>query len=437
MMQLTCRCGETIEVDDDLSGGDVQCPRCGLLNTVPLLSDISGIESDGTFKIDGTPTGITEENRLNTLHRAYSRNRRNAQGDEIDLRATPEELARAGDIPLVDEPVPLKPRYDPVTGELLRPLAIKPTGDPDYHDIPMAKAAIGYAVQPPRPTNLAGAAALLTSPGNLIVLAIMFILTVFLEGMLLISLMFRMVFVIGFGVFFIFAMIGHIANVVEEIGPRNMDELPRPFRDLQFGEDIWTPFTHIFMTAVVCFGPALFLRIEYGLNTDAMRALVGVAVLAGFFAMPAVLLTTSTSGSILNLRPDRLFSVVKANVASYLGLIVVGFLANVVFFVGFFGSMLWLTTLLSTNGSPLWVRPFFSYPVLCLGIYLLHLFGWQCGLYYRGHHEQFDWLFQRHVRTTPPPPPAVQSPPAKATSHEQEALDDLRKLTRYSRGPRI
>ena len=42
----------------------------------------------------------------------------------------------------------------------------------------------------------------------------------------------------------------------------------------------------------------------------------------------------------------------------------------------------------------------FVYPVLALGIVLMHAFCWYLGLMYRGHHEAFDWAFQRHVPGT-------------------------------------
>jgi hypothetical protein len=45
------------------------------------------------------------------------------------------------------------------------------------------------------------------------------------------------------------------------------------------------------------------------------------------------------------------------------------------------------------------VLPFVAYPMLFVSIYLLHLFLWYLGLLYRGRHEQFPWVLQRHIPT--------------------------------------
>jgi hypothetical protein len=146
--------------------------------------------------------------------------------------------------------------------------------------------------------------------------------------------------------------------------------------------------------------------------------------------MPAVLMTSATSGSILNLRPDRLFSVAKADVASYLGLIFVGSMSFFIFFIGLIGSSVWLISLMGTSVAPLWARPFVSYPVLCLGIYFLHLFGWQSGLYYRGYHEAFNWLFQRHIRTNNAEKVAVQDARRKVRKYNEETAKEVRNVAR-------
>ena len=40
----------------------------------------------------------------------------------------------------------------------------------------------------------------------------------------------------------VFLSAAHFANVIEETGPEDRDELPRFLRDLNFAEDIWLPF---------------------------------------------------------------------------------------------------------------------------------------------------------------------------------------------------
>jgi hypothetical protein len=393
MIRFTCRCGQATEVDDDLAGGDVQCTACGLLNTVPTLSDLPGLADDGAYKIDDdAPTGAPTEERLRKLHRAFTRNTASDDGSTIDNRVTFDELAAAGDIPLADE-ANARPRYDPITGELIRPIELAPSQAPRADQIPMAKAAITYAAATPRPANLAGAITLLTSPGNLAVLGFMFLLHLAAQAIQVVMSVFYFVGI--FALIFVFGIIGHFANVVEEIGPRDMDELPRPFRDLQIGEDLWMPFVHIFMTAAICFGPMFFVLRYTEMSGSQLLGVAGVLLCLGWVLLPAVLITTTTSGTILNLRPDRVWSVIRAGMGAYVGLVLLGIAATTIYLVSYDVS---LGGIAMRGGAPWFMRPYLTYPALCLGIYLMHLFTWQCGLYYRAHHESFPWVYQRHVR---------------------------------------
>ncbi len=399
MIRFACRCGQTYDVANEMAGGDLQCTKCGLLNTVPTLTEVGQIDLDGGYKIDAdAPTGTPSPERLATLHRAFTRNTTTTDGNEIDNRVTPEELAMAGDeIPLADDTLAnARPRYDPISGELIRPLELAPRDVPRADEIPMAKPALTYAANTPRATTLTGAAALLTSPGSLAVLGIMFLLHVFMQGVMLVSLMF--IFLAVFCLPFVFGVLGHFANVIDEIGPRDMDELPRPFRDLQLSEDLWLPFVHTVSAFGFAFGPAILIYKYVRLPEAAMIGVYAIALGIGALLLPALAITTSTSGTMLNLRPDRVWGVIKAGGASYVFLAIVGIVAMVFYFVGQAGVFLWLATKPGVGGYALWLRPVFSYPVLCLGIFLMHLFAWQCGLYYREHHAGFNWVYQRHVR---------------------------------------
>jgi hypothetical protein len=132
----------------------------------------------------------------------------------------------------------------------------------------------------------------------------------------------------------------------------------------------------------------------------------------------------------MNLRPDRVLSVATANVASYMGMIVVGWLGVFVFFAAFIGSMNWILSWFGIVTPMWWNQPYISYPALCLGIYLLHLFGWQCGLYYRGYHEAFNWLFQRHIRTNNAEKVAVQDARRKVRKYNEETAKEVRNVAR-------
>ena len=40
MIRFHCTCKHVFETDDNMSGGLVQCPKCGRLNDIPTLSDL-------------------------------------------------------------------------------------------------------------------------------------------------------------------------------------------------------------------------------------------------------------------------------------------------------------------------------------------------------------------------------------------------------------
>jgi len=135
-----------------MAGSVVQCPRCKLLNDIPTLDDLANMSDDGTYQIGDSPV-IPEPQRLSELNRLYSREKVDGSGREIDLRQTFEQLEAAGTevVPFKDEiltPIPT-PKYDPETGELVRPLGIvaneSDTNRVDPGEIPMARATLGYA----------------------------------------------------------------------------------------------------------------------------------------------------------------------------------------------------------------------------------------------------------------------------------------------------
>jgi hypothetical protein len=68
-----------------------------------------------------------------------------------------------------------------------------------------------------------------------------------------------------------------------------------------------------------------------------------------------------------------------------------------------------------------------SYPLLLIGIVLMHAYCWYLGLQYREYNENFDWYLQRHhrkievirsatgvmaaTRAAPAPPPVAKAAP--------------------------
>src|SRR4051812_23125803 len=147
MINFPCHCGFAFSVPDDLAGGLIQCPRCKRLNDVPTLSDLAHLDESGIYKLDAPTTPLVKEDtqRVQELTYVFTRERFDSQGNPIDLRPTPEESLRG------PEPVPVEidtsggpgnvgktPKYDPVTGELIRPVEVKPDQKPPAEAVPVA-----------------------------------------------------------------------------------------------------------------------------------------------------------------------------------------------------------------------------------------------------------------------------------------------------------
>jgi hypothetical protein len=79
------------------------------------------------------------------------------------------------------------------------------------------------------------------------------------------------------------------------------------------------------------------------------------------------------------------------------------------------GTLASFAGLFATPGSVPWylAPPFWAtYPVLWIGVMIMHGFCWYVGLMYRKHHLAFGWAFQRHekVDRLPPLPPKRSLP---------------------------
>jgi hypothetical protein len=118
--------------------------------------------------------------------------------------------------------------------------------------------------------------------------------------------------------------------------------------------------------------------------------------LIGSFFLPAVVMTTITGTTMLNLRPDRVLSVIGRCGGDYL-------LAVGVFLLSALPTAFYL---LAPNTD--WMNPKIAahlqsaivyMPVLAVCVYLMHYFCWLVGLMYRIHHDQFPWVLQRHIST--------------------------------------
>ncbi len=477
MISFPCRCKHVFQLPDAEASGLVQCPACGLLNDVPTLADLGQLADDGTYELDNSNVPAPPDpNRVTELGYVFTRSTTDKQGREFDLRLTPEDISqagtRAGPAPSGLAAVGTRPRYDPETGELIRPIEVKrePMDDIDPATIPLARPAVNYASGSTARVVMTpwGTLIRLLMPLNVLVMFIIFAIhgtvqtvvgILFGPGVVLFSPLLIIV---------QFLVVAHYGNVVDEIGPGEHDELPRFLRDLRFGEDIWLPTVAMLGGFLLCYAPTLccvaaatagpswftvlaicivFLTMVVvmfrlalsimplelrdvrwgedillpigvtilslaivigpaalccmaGASEASLLATGGTLAIAGTVLFPAVILTLCTSGSAINLRPDRVLACIRICGKRYLSPLIAWSLAVPTYLLGLFGTTGSSAVLMSGSGG--WARiALLTMPSLVIGIYLMHAFCWEIGLLYRFHHEAFPWLFQRYARQEP------------------------------------
>lgn len=416
MIEFPCKCGYRFALDDQEAGGTIQCNQCGLLNDIPLHSDLASINEDGTYKMDEPPP-LQDPKAVADLIYVFARGASDVDGYEKDLRLTTEEFDAVG----TGQPAPLDPelrekhgpRYDPETGELITEFEVKNDGPAlvDPATVPLATATLNYASGRAayRPSFVL-ALAHMFSPPNLFVMFVIFCIHV---------LLWPIQFILDEGFFLIVAVepimialiLGHYGNVLEDIGPHDKDDLSRPFRDLQFYEDLWLPFCNVFGALIVCYWPLILLTglmMQDPAHHRLLLSLIVVFVALGTFAYPAALLTLAGSGTILNLRPDRILRTIARIGAAYLLVMILWIATAVIYLWGFVGSALAIGRAMS--GAPP-QNLLFSWPIVVMallaGIFLMHYLCVCMGLIYRAGSHDFPWVLQRHIRTRPTSPPPV------------------------------
>ena len=416
MIQFPCQCGFRFELEDDQAGGLAQCPQCGLLKDVPGRDDLRSIEPDGSYRIEGDLEEIQDDAAVADLAYIYQRGHVDAHGNQIDLRNTQADIDVVGGQPVPIDPAlrprEQAPRYDPETGELITPLELKDDGPRLVNpaSIPMATPALNYASAPARGgAGFFTAFLSLLSPSNLAVMFAVLLMHVIIWPVFFITFIGLFFFIVAIAV--VPALIlAHYGNVIEDAGPFEKDELPRPMRDLGWYEDVWSPFCNVFGSLVMCYGPAVALGVGMVrvLGPDAaVLGLLGMALYAamGTFLFPAVLLTLQAGGTILNLRPDRVLAVIGACGSGYLFAVVLWVLTAAVYLWGFLGTTFAIAELTRPSDLPRWLTSWpIVLPALIAGIFLMHYFCLALAMLYRAHFGAFPWVLQRHVRTRPMQP---------------------------------
>ncbi len=468
---FSCRCGEQFEVPLEMAGTELQCPQCKRLVDVPSISDVNNIEDDGTLKLDGTEPQ-TEPGRFHELREAFRRERVDDFGREIDLRrdvtgrliggGEEELIGLAGDVPLAAIPLPQaaleRPKYDPVTGELIEELGVGPaveTPKLGADDMPLpsrgrqrfagaggatliqettaarqidaARAALPAAAIVGKPatlhyankgtvsggglvpdaapvTSLPQIAVALLAPHNVFVMVTVMLFSMF-NVAVFVPVMAGVIFAVAAPILVLAGQIGHIGNVIEDTGPLEKEELPTLFRDFGFGADLWWPFIRVTGAFLLSFGPGAILsgmawRVAGNAGLDAVLALGTLAgVLFGFVVFPVVLLTLCTSGTQWDLMPWRLVGTARVLGSKYLVLVVLVGLATVLYFAQMTSIFATIFTAFGMGmKSRLLMTTIFLSVVLMTFNYVCHLTAWYMGLLYRQNVEKFPWVFQEHER---------------------------------------
>lgn len=422
-----------MSVPQELAGGDIQCPECKCLASVPGVGDLEGLDADGVIKVR-LPTPEEQAKAHELAQRAYFPQGAVDEEGRIDLRPTLEEVAEAGgmEIPLElkDEVLPGAPKYDPVTGELIEPLAVKPSQGPVEHGIPEVPTLNYQKKEAHKDATAQQAWGAMFRAGSLVVLGMVLLLHGLAAGMLIPVGMYMAIPFI-FMLFLFMTLMAHYATVVEEVGVFDLDELPTPLRGASMWEDLLKPFGRFALAVAMCYGPGL---IVFGKQAYLAGGALG---LLGTFLFPAVFLTTCTSGSIWNLRLDRVFGVIGQCGVGYVASALVWTLLAGLYPLAVMGTSGFAFAvgqgLVNPSGrfsialSSAIYSPLISWPLMAGAVCLMHLFCWHLGLLYRKHHEMFPWVLQRHISTKKPelPPRRKRSYVAKAAAPQARPVQAL------------
>jgi len=408
---------------DDDAGTSIQCMRCSALVDVPTLDELAGMNPDGTFELKESKPRAKPKLADNSELPHFAN-----RGQEADLRIDMERFMKIGQssddlLEIRDESspgTPRHPRYDPVTGELVRPIEVKKDPEPQVMEaIPVTGPVLGYQ----REVTTTGVVnrsvfspfVLMFKPSNLIVWFIM-------TGLL--SIVIAMAGVPFAGLLFLLFLtmpvvimsLGHLGNIIDDVGPGGHDEIPTPLRQISFSEDIWRPTVAVILSFFIASLPGFALRFSIGAQAGPIvEWLTLLAAIAAALIWPAALLTAATSGSIANLMPQRILKTAIASGWKYFVVAGTGLVGYYLTAVGvammFITGIVFAEILFPSPVAPVAARqigPFtltptlvtiLALPTLAAGLYFLHVFGWQLGLVYRRHHANFDWLYQGRIKS--------------------------------------
>lgn len=416
MIQFRCRCSHAFSLPESEAGTSVQCPDCGLLVDVPTLEELPRLAPDGQFEVEladapaPPPSLLAKPASLN-----YAPRRMPSRQDvpSVDRRMSLEDFLKVGTpadddlLPLKDEPKPIqRPKYDPTTGELIRPMDVVMPPKP----APLMAQPVALAYERPKKGEQAVTIwypfkEMFAAP-NLVVNGVVTAMC-FLQMLLGASVPYLFLTIL-FPIGLLLMTIAHFANVIDETGPTANDELPTPLRGADFYDDMIRPLFQVMVAYALAYAPVVL----FNLYVQQLPWQVNLGLIAVFFMLvPATLLTMTTSGAANNLIPHRMFSVIGASGWHYWVVTAMGFVSTFAFLIGLLFCLSTGTTVMhrlfegpistakTLLGVPHSVEFLMAIGLMFAGVYLVHVFCWQMGLIYRFHHERFDWVLQKHDKT--------------------------------------
>jgi hypothetical protein len=480
MIRIPCTCGFGLLVPESEAGNSVQCPRCGRLRSIPSLEELPAMEADGTIRLSGgdappvppalrdfptwtDPNGVDRRSSLEQIlkiapppdpKRPVRRPHYDPETGELvrefDLAAAvprPQAppaalLHHPADIPpgwpekLETLPTAAPPRGDKTSAAVPAPTPapVIPPSLATPHTLQYANHRADYgrygSGQVPIPLHIRPVywhtiPLELLQPANVMVMGFVFGIHLLIQALGLMTLLGAIPLAL-LALWLWLIVLAHYVIVIDETGPERRDEMPSVLRNVSLGDDFITPLWALLTSLAVCFGPAaVFSRAAgwWNLPPGIVAVLALVMAALGAFFFPAVLLTTATSGSILNLAPQRVAGVIIAAPLKYvLSLVVLGVTVAIYAFGA--GATGWLTVVgagwATGTSMALWVAAGAGYLALMIGIYGAHWFSWLLGKIYQEHHQQFPWVLQRHISTRTDPTKILERQRAAQLLAERE-----------------
>jgi hypothetical protein len=391
-IRFACTCGHRFDLPADQAGAELQCPTCFRLVDVPRLNELGAFEEDGTLKMEGAWTAPPA---LDAKVRAFTHRE--------DLRTDLDTFLDIG-VPAPD-PAQARPRYDPVTGELLRPIGLTADDQPPAAAIPVARPVLSY-----------GSAAAETATNDLkwrnwpwqllrarSLLAISFIITAHLGASVFLLVPAANLMLLPFVALLAAVVIAHYGNVIDSVGVQKHDHVPVLLRSASFTDDVWLPFMGFLGAVLVSFGPLFLYRTLVPEEWRAAQPWAAYSLLAfGAAIFPAALLTAVASGAVENLLPTRVLTVIRVAPVRYV-LALAAFLVGVLAYVVFVRTLSFSTPAVLTSGlgfSPVLALVMVAIQAVSATVatYCMHLSAGWLALIYRSDHERFSWVLQRHTR---------------------------------------